>query len=98
MTVLDHAVVDAALSGGLHWERHGDELVKIRRGRDFADALEYVNRVGVLAEAADHHPDVDIRWNVVTLRLWTHSVGGLTEADLNLARRIDELPDAPAAR
>ncbi len=96
MSVLDPGAVDAALDGGLHWQREGDELVKARRGRDFADSLAYVNAVGALAEEVDHHPDVDIRWNVVTLRLQTHSAGGITDADLRLARRIDELePEAP---
>ncbi|HLX89931.1 MAG TPA: 4a-hydroxytetrahydrobiopterin dehydratase [Acidimicrobiales bacterium] len=94
MTVLGPDAVDGALAG-LQWRRDGDELVKVRRGRDFADALDYVNRVGALAEAAGHHPDVGIRWNEVTLRLSTHSAGGITQADLDLARRIDDLPAPP---
>ena len=60
---------------------------RTRRGKDFADALAYVNAVGALAEEMDHHPDIDIRWNTVTLRLSTHSAGGLTQLDLELARR-----------
>jgi 4a-hydroxytetrahydrobiopterin dehydratase len=96
VTVLDHATVDAALADGLAWTRDDDELVKVHKGRDFAAALAYVNAVAVLAEEMDHHPDIDIRWNRVTLRLSTHSAGGLTEADLALARRIDALPVAPA--
>jgi 4a-hydroxytetrahydrobiopterin dehydratase len=91
VSTLDHATVDAALAEGMAWQRAGHELVKQRRGRDFADSLAYVNAVGALAEEANHHPDIDIRWNVVTLRLTTHSAGGLTESDLALARRIDEL-------
>jgi 4a-hydroxytetrahydrobiopterin dehydratase len=91
MEVLDPAAVDDALAGGMHWEREGDELVKTRRGKDFADSLLFVNAVGALAQEMDHHPDIDIRWNVVTLRLTTHSEGGLTELDLELARRIDAL-------
>ena len=89
--VLDAATVDAALAQGMSWERQGDELVKERRGKDFADSLAYVNAVGALAEEMDHHPDIDIRWNTVTLRLTTHSAGGLTDLDLDLARRIDAL-------
>ncbi len=64
------------------------------RGKDFAAALAYVNAVGALAEEMDHHPDIDIRWNTVTLRLTTHSEGGLTHLDLDLARLIDALPVA----
>jgi 4a-hydroxytetrahydrobiopterin dehydratase len=89
--VLDPATVDAALAQGMAWERQGDELVKERRGKDFADSLAYVNAVGALAEEMDHHPDIDIRWNTVTLRLTTHSARGLTDLDLDLARRIDAL-------
>lgn len=57
--------------------------------RDFAAALAFVNRVGGLAEEANHHPDIDIRWNKVTLRLSTHNCGGLTDLDFDLAARID---------
>jgi 4a-hydroxytetrahydrobiopterin dehydratase len=92
MDILDPATVDAALADGFAWEREGSEIVKSHRGKDFADALAYVNAVGRLAEDANHHPDIDIRWNVVTLRLSTHSAGGITEKDLDLARRIDALP------
>lgn len=91
MDLLDPAEIDAALVD-LRWEREGDELVKIWSGRDFAAALAYVNTVGELAEQANHHPDIDIRWNKVTLRLSTHSAGGLTRSDLDMARRIDEIP------
>ncbi|HUA94749.1 MAG TPA: 4a-hydroxytetrahydrobiopterin dehydratase [Acidimicrobiales bacterium] len=87
---MGHEEVDAALAG-LDWERQGDVLVKVVRRDDFAGALALVNAVGELAEAADHHPDIDIRWNTVTLRLTTHSVGGLTAKDLALAAEIDGL-------
>jgi 4a-hydroxytetrahydrobiopterin dehydratase len=89
--LLDAAAVDAALATGMSWERQGDELVTERRGKDFADSLAFVNAVGALAQEMDHHPDIDIRWNTVTLRLTTHSAGGLTGLDLDLARRIDAL-------
>jgi 4a-hydroxytetrahydrobiopterin dehydratase len=87
---MGHEEVDAALAG-LDWERQGDVLVKVVRRDDFAGALALVNAVGELAEAADHHPDIDIRWNTVTLRLTTHSAGGLTAKDLALAGEIDGL-------
>lgn len=89
--LLDEADVDAALAG-LAWTRDGKELVKQVERRDFAAALEYVNEVGRLAEARNHHPDISISWNKVTLRLSTHSAGGLTHLDLDLAAEIDGLP------
>ena len=59
------------------------------RFRDFREALAFVNRVGGLAEAAGHHPDIDIRYNTVTLALTTHDAGGLSAKDFDLARAID---------
>ena len=56
---------------------------------DFAGAMDFVNRVAGAAEQMNHHPDIDIRWNKVTLTLSTHSEGGLTTNDFELARRID---------
>jgi 4a-hydroxytetrahydrobiopterin dehydratase len=96
--VLSHEAVDRALAErGLPWERVDDELVRVVRLADFAKALAFVDAVGWLAEVANHHPDVDIRWGTVTLRLTTHSAGGLTRRDLDLAASIEGLtPDAPA--
>lgn len=67
---------------GLHREYEYD---------DFAAALAAVNRIGAVAEALDHHPDIDIRWNRVALAVVSHSAGGVTGADLELARRITEV-------
>jgi 4a-hydroxytetrahydrobiopterin dehydratase len=93
-TVLTAEAVDRALAErGIGWQREGDELVKRSRRQAFAGALAYVNAVGALAEAADHHPDIDLRWDTVTLRLSTHSAGGLTEKDLTLAAQVDALDD-----
>jgi 4a-hydroxytetrahydrobiopterin dehydratase len=84
--------VDAALAEqGLLWERVGDELVTTVELHDFAAALAFVNAVGAAAEAANHHPDIDIRWNKVHLVLSTHDSGGLTVLDLALASTIDRL-------
>jgi 4a-hydroxytetrahydrobiopterin dehydratase len=90
MDLLSPAALSEALQG-LEWQLDGGELVKIVRKRDFADALAYVNSVGALAEEVDHHPDIDIRWDTVTLRLLTHSRGGITDADISLAHNIDGL-------
>jgi 4a-hydroxytetrahydrobiopterin dehydratase len=79
------------------WERHGSTLVKVHTGRAFSDALAYVNAVGAAAEAANHHPDIDIRWNTVRLALSTHDSGGITLLDLALAGVVDRLrPDVRA--
>ena len=72
------------------WDEDGGALRKDFRFKDFAEALAFVNQVGEAAEEADHHPDVDIRWNTVTLILSTHSAGGVvTDRDHQLAARID---------
>ena len=90
--VLSADEVDAALAEqGIAWEHVGDELVTTVELRDFAAALAFVNAVGAAAEAANHHPDIDIRWNKVHLVLTTHSAGGLTVLDLALAAAIDRL-------
>ena len=93
--VLSETEVDTALiEQQLHWVREGDELVTTVKLHDFAAALEFVNAVGAAAEAANHHPDIDIRWNTVRLALTTHDSGGLTLLDLALAGAIDRLrPD-----
>ena len=70
------------------WENNGKEITRTYKFKDFAEALAFVNKVAGLSEAADHHPDIDIRWNKVRLILSTHSAGGLTEKDFALARQI----------
>ena len=96
-SVLPAAEVDAALEGQhILWTRQGDELATTVKLHDFAAALEFVNAVGAEAEAANHHPDIDIRWNTVHLVLTTHDAGGLTVLDLALAAAIDRL--RPAVR
>ena len=74
------------------WDRQGEEIVKVVEKADFAGALAFVNAVGELAERANHPPDIDIRWNKVTLRLSTHSEGRLTDKDWSLAEQIDAIP------
>jgi 4a-hydroxytetrahydrobiopterin dehydratase len=90
MAVLTDAEVAAALRDLPDWTRDGDAIRREVELRDFAAAMAFVNRVASLAEAAEHHPDIDIRWNRVALTLSTHSQGGITSRDLALARRIDE--------
>ncbi len=95
MPLLDDAAIEEGLGELPGWERRGDEIAKTFAHADFAAAVAFVDRVAAAAAAADHHPDIDIRWNKVTLVLSTHSAGGLTEKDLRLAGRIESL--APPA-
>jgi 4a-hydroxytetrahydrobiopterin dehydratase len=73
------------------WKREGNEIAKQFELKDFVHAMGFVNSVALLAEKANHHPDIDIRWNKVRLVLSTHSAGGLTEKDFNLAKQIESL-------
>lgn len=73
------------------WTRAGKEIKKAYELKDFVHAMGFVNSVALLAEKMNHHPDIDIRWNKVTLVLSTHSAGGLTSNDFNLAKAIDAL-------
>jgi 4a-hydroxytetrahydrobiopterin dehydratase len=74
------------------WDLLGDQLVREWTWPNFAAALTFVNQVGALAEAADHHPDISLYgWNHVRLQLTTHSAGGLTTKDFTLAAAINDL-------
>ena len=90
MSRLDDDQVAQALEGS-EWTREGDAIARDVERSDFAGAIAVVNRVAELAEAANHHPDILVHgWNKVRLTLSTHSEGGLTQADLDLARQIDD--------
>ena len=93
MALLSEQEIDGALAGLGGWQlRGGTAIEREFKLDDFAGALAFVNRVGELAEEANHHPDILLHgWNKVRLTLSTHSAGGLTEADLSLARAIDGL-------
>jgi 4a-hydroxytetrahydrobiopterin dehydratase len=96
-SVLSEAQVIAALSAddGPDWHLIAGKLIKTVVCDDFVAALAYVEEVGRLAEAANHHPDIDIRYNRVTLALMTHDSDGITERDLDLARSIDRIGSPP---
>ncbi|AMY21588.1 4a-hydroxytetrahydrobiopterin dehydratase [Rhodococcoides fascians] len=84
----DRDIEDAQLT---HWTVTEKSLTRTVELTSFPAAIEVVNRVADAAEAADHHPDIDIRWRTLTFTLSTHSAGGLTQKDVDLARRIDAL-------
>ncbi len=91
MALLDDEEIRGALEG-TSWERDGAAITREWRFPDFAAALAFVNRVAGAAEAAGHHPDILVHgWNRVRLTLSTHSAGGLTRADVEMARTIDGL-------
>lgn len=76
------------------WKRQGNAITKQYKFSDFTHAMQFVNHVAEEAESVNHHPDIDIRYNQVTLTLTTHDSGGLTQNDVNLATAADEASDA----
>jgi 4a-hydroxytetrahydrobiopterin dehydratase len=86
---LSDAEIAAQLARLPGWSRQGDAIARQYTFKDFVEAMQFVHRVADLAEAADHHPDILIRYRRVTLTLSTHSAGGLTEKDFRLAGQID---------
>jgi len=88
---LDAGRIALALAQVPAWKQDGQVISRTFPFKDFPGAIKFVNSVAELAEAAFHHPDIDIRWNKVTLALTTHDAGGLTEKDFTLAKRFDEL-------
>jgi 4a-hydroxytetrahydrobiopterin dehydratase len=91
MSLLTESQITEELAGVPAWTRDGDSIITVTERQDFRDALLYVGAVAYLAESANHHPDVTIAWNKVTLTLSTHSAGGLTANDFALARQISAL-------
>jgi 4a-hydroxytetrahydrobiopterin dehydratase len=89
--LLDDAVLNDWLTAHSEWSREGDTIARSVERATFPAAIELVRRVADAAEAADHHPDMDIRWRTVRFALSTHSEGGLTQKDLDLAEQIDAL-------
>ncbi|MBF6600418.1 MAG: 4a-hydroxytetrahydrobiopterin dehydratase [Dehalococcoidia bacterium] len=89
MATLTTDEVDARLGEHGGWARRGDEISKQYRFDDFRRAMAFVNRVADEANALDHHPDITIQYNRVTMMLSTHSEGGVTEKDFALATKID---------
>src|SRR3954452_21103449 len=89
MAVLSDRDVQSALAHLPGWGRAGDEIEKTYECASFPDAIAFVVRIGFLAEAANHHPDLDIRWRKVRVALTTHDAGGLTPKDIDLAGAIE---------
>jgi 4a-hydroxytetrahydrobiopterin dehydratase len=91
MPALSKQQVDTMLSSVPDWQIDAGELVRTFKFEDFRAAIRFLNQVADLAEAAGHHPDIDIRYNRVRLALVTHDAGGITNKDFDLASRADKL-------
>jgi len=72
------------------WTLQDGKLTRDWTFKDFVQAMEFVNKIATLAEAAGHHPDIDIRYNNVRLGLVSHDTGGITQRDANMARQINQ--------
>ena len=91
MAKMNASQIKAALKSVPDWKKKRNTIAHTFQFKDFPAAIKFVNAVAKLAEKAWHHPDIDIRWNKVTLTLTTHSEGGLTGKDFRLARQFDRL-------
>jgi 4a-hydroxytetrahydrobiopterin dehydratase len=91
MAKLSAAQIKRGMASVPDWRKRGRTIRRTYVFKDFPAAVRFVNAVARLAEKAWHHPDIDIRWNKVTLALTTHDAGGLTQKDFQLARKCDQL-------
>ena len=91
MSVLPDHEIDAALTGLTGWKRSNKTIQKTFEFPDFLTAMKFVNTVAEKAEAANHHPDIDVRYNKVTMGLTSHDSGGVTSRDIKMAKEINEV-------
>jgi 4a-hydroxytetrahydrobiopterin dehydratase len=91
MAKLSPSEIKESLADTAHWRKKGSAIQREFKFKDFVAAMKFVNAVARAAEKANHHPDIDIRWNRVLLVLSTHDAGGLTERDFALARTLNRL-------
>jgi 4a-hydroxytetrahydrobiopterin dehydratase len=97
MTLLGDDGVRAALDALPDWSGDAASISRTVTAPDFLTAIRAVDDIALLAETLDHHPDIDIRWRTLTFTLSTHSAGGVTAADIELARGIDEIAERHGA-
>jgi 4a-hydroxytetrahydrobiopterin dehydratase len=91
MPLLSDEEIERRLRERPGWQRRGDAITRELETRDFVGSVDLVNRITPVAEEMNHHPDLSISWNRVTVTLSTHSQGGLTTSDFELAEKIDRL-------
>lgn len=87
---MDDQQISQELASLPHWRRDGESITRAVEAPSFLEGIDLVSAAGRAAEAADHHPDIDIRWRTVTFTLTSHSEGGLTAKDFALAQQIDD--------
>jgi len=91
MAILTDPEIQQALGTLKGWQRQGKAIERIFEFPDFKAAMQFVNKIADAAEQANHHPDIDIRYNKVTMALVSHDAGGVTQRDVKMARRINEI-------
>jgi 4a-hydroxytetrahydrobiopterin dehydratase len=87
---LSAAEIDEVLRADPDWKLQNGKLVREWTFKDFVEAMKFVNRIATMAEAAGHHPDIDVRYNQVTLGLVSHDAGGITQRDAAMANQISK--------
>jgi 4a-hydroxytetrahydrobiopterin dehydratase len=90
-TVLSTSEIDLALQKLPGWSRKGTAIERVFQFGNFLEAMEFVNKIAVTAEAANHHPDIVINYNKVTLSLVSHDSGGVTQRDIRMAGKINDV-------
>ena len=90
MALLSENKIAQRLSGLKDWTQEGNQIVKQYKFKNFVESMGFVTKVAMLAERVDHHPDILIEYSKVKITLSTHSEGGLTEKDFNLASQIED--------
>ena len=91
MALLSDEDIEARLEELPEWERDGESIKREFKFNDFQGSIDFLVRITPPAEEMNHHPDIGVSWNKVALTLTTHSAGGLTENDFELAKKIDDL-------
>jgi 4a-hydroxytetrahydrobiopterin dehydratase len=91
MALLEEADIDSRLEGLDGWERDGEAIAKTFDRNDFVGSVKFIDAIVEPAEEMNHHPDLSVSWNKVRISITNHAEGGLTEADFELAKRIDRV-------
>ena len=91
MGKLSKAQITTELKGLKNWKKKGATISRTFEFKDFPAAMRFTNKIATAAEKSQHHPDIDVRWNKVTLALTTHDAGGLTEKDFQMAGKANQL-------